>query len=546
MTKRTIFSRFVSGLLIFLVPVMMSARSGQDQDLVNVEPQRCLLGGTVKVFGWVKPNHPGATYVNLDFFKPVSGKTISQKVRTDPNGKYNFLFKQTDETGMWRVEARKEGTPLKKEVTFEVSHTVFLVPLSQEIKSLGSEITEAYNFLKTTVENYPDFPDKDDILHDIAELLNHLDQMAASLDTLESHVQQMNSSLQVHAPNLPDPAKQQLIEAGNKANTVIQETRNQNSETREVLEKSKQAADWCYIWMAYYDLCAQLKFYNNFLAGSLKGIAMNLLQAKLTQGLDPNLQNLIAKVFDAIGGPPNTPLDIANKIMGKMADLGSKVYDQLLKNCTTYMGEAEGQYHTQLLHKNMTFYTMSYKLSGKVELTFQERKPGDPAVYLKGRFKGKAHDFGCSITMAPFAVPDTIGPVWCLAATPLIANRSFLLYLEGKAHDDRMELKLEKTGRDFDLKSRAFYVMLTSATYNLPIPGDFSFPLQDAEWFLTRVTQISNPSIEYFEIPIQAQGDTSKAEKEFERTIYLPETSKRVGVNVHMKLKITICSPKCK
>jgi hypothetical protein len=206
-----------------------------------------------------------------------------------------------------------------------------------------------------------------------------------------------------------------------------------------------------------------------------------------------------------------------------------------MKNCTLYSGEAEGEYHAELLSKGMPFYTMDYKTTGKMELTFQKRKPGDPAVHLKGRYKGTAGDFACSINMAPFAMPDTIGPVWCLSKTPLAANHSFFLYLEGKAAQDVMELKLEKVGRDFKLRSRAFYVMLSSAAYSLPIPGDFEFPLQNGEWLLTRVTKISDPASEYFQVPITVEGDTSKAEQAFERTIHLPETQRRFGVRVVMK-----------
>ncbi len=533
-------------ILLFSMLLLPAAKAAQvDQDLVNVEPTRCFLGGTIKVFGWVKPNHPAATFVNLEFSKPVSGKISSEKVRTEPNGRYQFLFKDSDEPGIWKVTAWKAGSPQKATIEFEVSRTIFLIPLCRGVKQLGDRTRAAYDYFKELVEKYPDFPGKDEIIKDVDELSRQLHEMDAGLARLEAAVQQMNRVL-AQTTDLPIPARDELINAANRADDTLEETDKQTGEIGEVLQESRQEAEWCYLWMAYYDLCDRLKFYNNFLADSLKGIAQNLAQARLTQGLEPGLQDLIGKVVDALTGSLKDPVFIANKIMGKLADLGTKVYGKLLKNCTTFMGEAEGEYHAELLHKEMMFYTMDYKISGKVELTFQERKPGDQAVYLKGRFKGKAHDFECFITMAPFAVPDTIGPVYCLAATPLAANRSFILYLEGNAARDLLELKLTKAGRDFKLKSRAFYVLLSSAAYNLPVPGDFSFPLQNAQWFLTRVTKISSPDIEYFQLPIEVKGDRSTAEKEFERTIYLPETKARVGVKVSMKLKIKICSPQCK
>jgi hypothetical protein len=298
--------------------------------------------------------------------------------------------------------------------------------------------------------------------------------------------------------------------------------------------------------MNYYHLCEQLKFYSNFLSTSLTGIAKSLGIAEITKGVEKNLQKLIVVIISSLYRGKPSLFGITSVVMGYMAELGIYIYGKLMKNCTNYTGEAEGEYHAELIHNNMTFFTMFYRISGDMNLTFQKRKPGDPAVYLKGNFKGKASDFACTITMAPFAQPDTIGPVWCLSATPLVARRSFFLYIEGKAADNLMELKLDKVGRDFKLKARAFYVLLSSAAYNLPIPGDFEFPLQNAEWFLTRTTKISNPKIEYFQLPIEVKGDTSTAEEEFEREIYLPETKQRVGVKIYMKLKITVCSPKCK
>jgi hypothetical protein len=527
-----------------LLPVKSAAQDGAN-DLVYVEPGRCFFGGTVKVFGWVKPNHPGSTSVSLEFVKPVSGKTLRRQVIAQPDGQYQFLFEDTDETGTWKVSAWKTGSRTRGETGFDVSRTVFLIPLCLEVKLLDGEIQATYDFLRELLEKYPDFPGREDMIKNIKMLFLDLDRRKAILSVLEGVLRQMNQAL-AQSIDLPEPALDEFIKAASKVDQAINETGKQAAETKEVRENSKQEAEWCYLWMAYHDLCDQLKFYNNFLADSLKDIAQNLLAAALVSGLDPGLQNDIGLVVDALTGSPDNPIFIANKIMNKLADLGGSVYGQLMNHCTVYSGEAEGEYHAELLCKGMPFYSMDYKTTGHMDLTFQKRKPGDPALHLKGRYKGQAGDFACSINMAPFAMPDTIGPVWCLSKTPLVADRSFFLYLEGKATRDSLELKLEKVGRDFKLKSRAFYVLLSSAAFHLPIPGDFAFPLQDGEWFLTRVTRTSSPDIEYFQLPVTAEGDMSKAEQDFERTIHLPETQKRFGVRVVMKLKIKVCSPGCK
>lgn len=521
------------------------AAYGHTQDLINIEPDQCFTGGKVKIFGWVKPDHPAPTQVALEFTKPLSGLKITKTVTTQPDGQYSLIFDETDEVGTWKVTAYKVGTNNKGDSEFEVSNTIFLIHLSLELKNYGAKTNETYTYFNGVVANYPDFSGKDEITDSVDELLQEIQGMETLLDQLEVDVQQMNDYLEGMAAGLPDPAREALIEAANISVNTKNEASSIVDEIGEVLAESKGESEWCYLWMSYHDLCKRLEYYNNFLSTSLKDIAKNLVLAKLTQGLDQNLQKIIGKCADRIlGGKPDA-VSYANKTVGILAKLGAGVYGNLMTNCTNYTGDAEGKYYAELIHDDAPFFTMSYKLRGQVMLTFQKRKPGDPAVYLKGRFKGAATEFECSINMAAFALPDSIGPVWCLSATPLVADRSFILYIEGKASDNLMELELEKTGRDFKLKARAFYVILSSAAHHLPIPGTFEFPLQNAEWFFTRTTNLSNPSIDHFELPITAKGDIAIAEDGFDREIYLSETKKRVGVKVIMNLRIKICSPGC-
>jgi hypothetical protein len=89
-------------VLVLQLPLMAKVNN---QDLVNVTPDRCFPGGTIDVFGWVKPNHPGDTIVILEFTKPVPGPAIRREVKTDPDGKYLLKFNETFETGTWKVSA---------------------------------------------------------------------------------------------------------------------------------------------------------------------------------------------------------------------------------------------------------------------------------------------------------------------------------------------------------------------------------------------------------------------------------------------------------
>ena len=176
-----------------------------------------------------------------------------------------------------------------------------------------------------------------------------------------------------------------------------------------------------------------------------------------------------------------------------------------------------------------------------MELIFQNRKPHDPAVYLKGELTGKAKDIDCSITMVPFALPASFTLAFCRSALPPISRKTVLIYLEGNARADTMEIKVEKPGYDYKLKAKAYYVIIGEHA-PLPIPGTLEFPLMNGEWFFTRVTELSNPKKEYVELPIEVKDNKSTAEKEFTREIFLPATPKRKAVRVTMKLEVKLGS----
>lgn len=530
---------------IFICLLLPHFTLSQNPDLINIEPERCYLGGTIKVFGWVKPGASGPVQVNLEFFPPQAGTSLKHMVSTRPNGEYEFLFTETNQEGRWRVEVWKSGTSIKGQASFEVSSTVFLKPMVLELKQIEQAQIDSFSYFKEQILPYPDFALKEEIITAVDELLNTLNETESLLNQLDSTVDQLNSELQKTGTDISEEIKNELRQAADKANEISTETKKTLSEINEVLENSKKEADWCYLWMSYYDLCDMLNSYNNYLVTGLGDLATNLSYAKASQDLDFSIAQYLGTCIHLIGldfTEPPSLIGFANFMLGTITDLGKNVYQGLMTTCSYYKGDAEGEYYAELLHDEMSFFTMTYHLQGKIELAFQKRKPGDPAVYIKGKFHGHIIDPECTITMAPFAPPDIIGPVWCLSATPLVSGRSFLLYLEGKAMDERVELKLNGNARDFDLKARAFYVLLSSAAYNLPIPGTFEFPLQNAEWFFTRTTQLSNPANEYVEMPIEIKDGKAVIEKEFDRVIELPETSRRVGVNVKMKLQIKLGS----
>ncbi|UCH92799.1 MAG: hypothetical protein JSV88_21225 [Candidatus Aminicenantes bacterium] len=532
-------------IVIFGLLVLSQINIGMAQDVeVYIEPDQCYLGSEVRIYGFVKPKPRGTTYARLEFLTPQSGKTITRRVQANTNGEYDFLFNETDEVGEWEVTVWKDGTSQNDKDTFTVSAVVFMVPLVKDLDAVDQISLDSSRYLKNQLANYPAFPGKDTMITEAEELINKLETLARLYTTLDTAVKQMEDALQANAAAIPPAAQAALRKVAAKAVQTSTQIKAEMVHLESLFEKSKQETQWCHEWKVSADLFNRLNFITNFVGTALEEIALNLLVAKGTQGLDFVTAQTIGTVCNIIGAAVMgaSVIGILNFAVATFTSLSKAMFEELMaKFCTLYKGEIEGDYKLELLHKGAPFFTMTYKLTGKMELIFQKRKPHDPAVYLKGELNGKAKDIGCSITMVPFALPASFTLAFCRSALPPVSRKTVLIYLEGKAKADKMEIKVEKPGYDYKLKAKGYYVIIGEHA-PLPIPGTLEFPLMNGEWFFTRVTELSNPQKEYFELPIEVKGNKSVAEEEFTREIFLPATPKRKAVRVTMKLEIKLSS----
>jgi len=511
---------------------------------VYIEPDQCYLGGEIHIYGFVKPKPSGSTYARLEFLPPQSGKTITHRVKANTNGEYDFLFKETHETGEWEVTVWKDGTSQKVKDTFTVSAVVFMAPLVKDLDEVDRIAIDFSKYLKSQLANYPAFPGKDAMITEAEDLIDKLETLDQLYKTLDTAVKQMEDALQANSSTIPPGARAALRKVAAKANQTAAQINAEMVQLESLFEKSKQETQWCHEWKVSADLFNRLNFIVNFVGTSLEDIAFNLLVAKGTEGLDFVTKQSIETVCNIIGSAVMgaSVIGILSFAVGTFTSLSAELYNELMaKFCTLYEGEILGDYKLELLHKGAPFFTMTYKLAGKMELIFQNRKPHDPAVYLKGELNGKAKNIDCSITMVPFALPASFTLAFCRSALPPVSRKTVLIYLEGKARADKMEIKVEKPGYDYKLKAKGYYVIIGEHA-PLPIPGTLEFPLMNGEWFFTRVTELSNPKKEYVELPIEVKGDKSVAEEEFNREIFLPATPKRKAVRVTMKLEIKLSS----
>lgn len=172
--------------LFFTLLFCLCVIQARSQDVeVYVQPGKVYTGGKVEIFGFVKPNRQ-LTYARLELLKPVSGKTIVKKVQTQKNGKYSLIFTDTDEKGVWKVKASKEGTATSAETGFTVGSGIFLGDLAAILDKEYDPLSRTgWQELARLLKNYPRFPGKEGMEERLKEILDRLDQMADSLRQLD-------------------------------------------------------------------------------------------------------------------------------------------------------------------------------------------------------------------------------------------------------------------------------------------------------------------------------------------------------------------------
>lgn len=536
----TIIAALAAVFLSWLAPV--DAEGAQVG--VYVEPDRAFTGAAIRIFGYVKPEHRG-TVVEITLSPPSPQKSLTREAAAAEDGSFELLFDETTWPGTWRVEAAKKGTAQVASASFLITAGVFAEECAAGLTAVEEVTTEGFGEFRVVVGGYPDFAGKEDMLREINEIVTRAEEMARHLAILQDAARRMEEQLQLHRDGLPHEVLQALEKAADDSNDAVKEIERQLPAIRSALESTRESAEWCHVWLGYYEFCELLGALNNFLVTKISDIGVNLGLAAAVADLHPAVKQAIQTYFHLVLTAKPSAIGFASYMTGTLAALGSDVYDKLMQNCSYYKGTVEGDYRLELQHKGEPFYVMSYRLTGEMWLSFEARRPGDPAVYLRGRMRGRAHDFKCDLAMEPFALPGTFAPAFCHCPVPPVSSRHFLLYFTGEATDNEMKLALEKVHSDFDLKSVGFYVLISVHTVGLE--ADFlEFPLMNAEWFVTRATKISDPRNEDFTLNIKAEGDRSVAEETFVREISLPATPQRKAVQANMTLKIKVCSPACR
>jgi len=532
----------LTGLLLLCV---IRVPGGAGETEVYIQPRRAHLGAGIRIFGFVQPGREPAR-VRIELRKPKSGENLVQLVDARENGEFEWLFEDADETGFWKVKVNKEATRDVVEESFQITSGVFLGKLADDLSGLSGTESEAGREFRDLLEDYPVFPGKDDMLARAAEALRMLDDLRDHLDRLREADRKLEQSLEDHA-GVPEAAREALREAAAGAGRLSESARREDSSLRELFEQSRRASEWCRRWSVFKDIFDRMGFFSNFMTDSITEIASNLNVALGVSQMPYEVSQAIWTVVHVLGVAVTGEASVLGAtafLVNTFSGLSSASYDELLQNCTRFSGTMEGEYSARLEINGAPYFFMSYKLSAEVDLVFQKIRPGDPAVHLRGQVSGHVSDFDASLEMGIFMPPGTMIPSWTRIPVPALSGRTFFMSLAGKAENDRLEIGLEDVSHDFELKAKGYYVIL-SLHAPIPLADVLEFPLMDAEWFFTRVTEISRSDPKSISLRIENDGAQPTVTGEFERSMYIPPGPKRAAVRVSMTMRLHLCSPEC-
>ena len=537
------YARFALAPLTLAVALgawSVPASAAADFD-VDVDPDSCYWRGEIRVFGFAKPTGTTNPEVLLELTKPGAGGVVTETVMARSNGLYEMVFDETTEFGTWKVKATHQETGKTATTSFQVATAAFLTPLVQEMQRVTPAVSTAtQEFREELGPGFPGFPGKRQMKEEAQQIVDKLAELGQSLAKLDAAARKLEQALQKQDAQIPAVAKQHLADAAKEQAEATDHVQLGMADIERLIDETRQATDTCFMFQAYGMMFERMGRVLTVVDGKLTKMLRNWALAEAVQGLPFPVRTQL-RAIQTIVLAPNF-IGALRFTTVTALQLGAEVSDLLVARfCQEFRGTVEGEYYAEILHQEMPFLTMSYVYDAQIRMVFQKRNPGQPVVALKGRIMGRIRDPECEMSMMPFDLADTVSPSWCRSAVPEIGSRSFLLYLTGRAFEDRLEIDFDRTGHDFDLKTRGYYVMVSSHQ-PVPIPGDVVFPLMDAEWFFTRITHLSNPNVDFITLPIEVTDEGSEASKEYEREMNFDETPQRKGVHIEMEMEIELCS----
>jgi len=535
-----------------------------------VEPTPAVFGASVRIYGGAAFTAETRT-VDIRLDSP-SGKVYQRDTEAQPDGTYTYTFGPLDEAGEWRVRAA--GPPVPGFDDREVADERFQVlaagaavtVAAQELAGTATDMQVAVQGFQDAAVRYPDTPGVDQALEGATEATAALADMQARLAEVNADcaaIAESADTLAIACPNV----QAALAEGAQVAAQATAELAPARRQLLDRVEETSRAADWCYLWCLQGECLKQTLGFIKPLKSAVSGLA-NWAYGKMRTTAEKDMRDLalragtgelwgnITREQYAQCKQAQKDLEQATRHLNNAAtgfsDLTTPLVLALNKctdwvvgsatgNCEWYRGPVKGRLHVDYYAKGQVYMQARYDIEGTAELFFEKRRGEDDVVRLRGNIHGHGKQFVGAMDLRHIVegIPGQDYVAFCL---PRWRPSPFHISIEGKAEPDRLLLQFQTPATtDFNPKEYRYVQVLFGAFMMTPTVDFHTVPVPGAEWFLTRVTGTAGDQKE-FEVPLQAEGDSTVAHRAFERIMDYVETDEFRST---LALDFRACSPAC-
>lgn len=522
---------------------------------VTVAPNPAFVGGDITLSGWVLPAIQDRTVkVRLD---GPAGRKAVEEFECEEDGRYEWTWGPLDEPGTWRVRMQGPAAPELADTTFDV------YPAAQAPANMAIGMDEALDAGQATLEQvntdltgYPQAPGKDEAVQRGRTAQEKTEELRVQVAEMNAGLQALASSMAASPAPLPELTAAVVAQAATIQEQ--QQTINQGvARMKAGLNDARRETMWCKMWYSqgmvlkeFVGLIVNLMSITKSVTSFARNQAEEALKKDISrvawQNYTPEQQALIReceqdghlaiKRIHQAFDPVSALSDILVELINKQVDW---LVADLTKHCKIYAGPVKGDLRIDYYARGEPYMRVRYRVEAKAELFFKPREGSGAPVRLEGKIRGHAHSFIGSTDIRHLVrdIPATSGLGFCL---PKPVWQSFYMTVEGEARDDRMTLRIKEVFDDFSPAQYRFVFLILSAYQLVPLPDFVTINVPGAEWFFTRGTSTAGDE-KFFELPITAAGDASKAVKQFEREMDYKDDRDFMGyINIDFDLS---CPP---
>ena len=578
--------KLTMGLLLLFAVSSTFAQSGKKVSTpVTVTVEKATVAfDTVQITGTSVQLGDKKT-VTIDITKP-DATTVSTSGHLTSKGTYNVQFSETNMVGTYKVTVKSPDGKNSAKTSFRVIGALNINEIAKErqqsVVQLTKKMDKIAKVVKTLIDTGEDFPGREKISEDIAQVDKALTQLPKQMEDVNKALNQM-SMLTTQYPGLSkvkevddmalalDEERQQIDEMDEQADDLLSHI--PKSQEISICDRMATMIEGLEFMGKSFEILtngpAKLAtiLFNSTLPVAIDKMYEVAVPLENRNATDKTLFGTKLKTtatlykdgYEGVVEYVKGPMGLLFDAVGYLAELG---FDSL---CESFTGPIEGTFSIDSKDAGgRPFYRYKIHIKGRLILRYEKKdNTGSAPVPLTGQFEGVVTKFeawedflgrleGLNAVLfhqvvLPIAVPEPIN--WMSDAIvgklgSMALPNYFRIPATGalSADGESLVIKVAETGIvDFkkDLCASAFYASIPKGSI-IPIVQQFDIPMQNAQFILSR--GLRSPATVKVKTQRLSGGTLVKT---IEQTFQREEVVSDGEVTVKWEIKVKACSPNC-